>query len=185
MKEISLHLLDLIENAVAAGARTVVIRIEEDREADRLRIAVRDDGRGMDTELARRATDPFATTRTTRKVGLGLPLLSAAAEQTGGSFSLWTRPGRGTRIAAEFGLSHIDRAPLGKLAETMATAAVLHPDTTFRFSHRVGRRHYRLMLQARSEQAPTEGKRTATDAELAREVVRRVVAGRRRIGSTA
>lgn len=177
VKEISLHLLDLIENAVAAGARTVDIRIQEDLAADRLRVTVRDDGRGMPTELAKTATDPFTTTRTTRKVGLGLALLSAAAEQAGGAFSLWSRPGRGTKVRAEFQLSHIDRAPLGALAETLATAAVIHPDTDLRLSHRVGARYCRITTAGID--------RSGGPASVARQVRAKVTAGRERIGSTA
>ncbi len=177
MKEISLHILDLIENSVAAGAQRVDVVVAEDLAADRLRVVVQDDGKGMATDLARSATDPFTTTRSTRKVGMGIPLLSAAAEQAGGSFSLRSKPGRGTTISAEFQLSHIDRAPLGRIDETIATAAVLHPELDLRLRHRVGRRHYRIHTRSIDS--------SAGPASVARAIRDKVAAGRERVSSRA
>lgn len=177
MKELSLHLLDLIENSVAAGACHIDIILEEDPNADRLRLTIRDDGRGMPMELASSATDAFTTTRSARKVGMGLALLAAAAEQARGCFSLSSTPGRGTKVTVEFQLSHIDRAPLGRLDETLATAAVLHPDLDLLFRHRVGNRYYRVKTR---ETASSTGPASATSRIKAR-----VEAGRTRIGSRA
>lgn len=113
MLELSLHLLDIVYNAVEAGAGRVEVTIEEETAADRLAIEVRDDGRGMTPEVAARVLDPFVTTRTTRHVGLGLPLFAAAAERCEGGLRIESEPGRGTTVWAEFRWSHWDRAPLG------------------------------------------------------------------------
>jgi hypothetical protein len=138
MRELALHLLDLAENSVAAEAYTVTISVEEDLVADRLCLSVADDGRGMARELAARVLDPFVTQRTDRKVGLGLPLLKAAAEACQGGLRLETAPGQGTRVAADFQRSHLDRMPLGDLAGTWATLLVGHPQVHWRFEYRVG-----------------------------------------------
>jgi anti-sigma regulatory factor (Ser/Thr protein kinase) len=119
MRELSLHILDVLENALEAGATEVELGIEEDLSADRLTIAVRDNGRGMDAQTARRALDPFFTTRTTRHVGLGLPLFAAAAGRCAGGLTLESAPGQGTTVTATFRHSHLDRAPLGDLTGTL------------------------------------------------------------------
>ncbi len=138
MRELALHLLDLAENSVAAEARTVTIRIVEDLLADRLRLFLRDDGRGMEAALVARVTDPFVTSRSERKVGLGLPLLKAAAEACAGSLSLHSAPGAGTTVSADFQRSHLDRVPLGDLAGTWLTLLVAHPTIHWQFEYRVG-----------------------------------------------
>jgi hypothetical protein len=138
MKEIALHLLDLVENSVAAGAQTVAIDICEDLAADRLDVSVRDDGRGMDAETARRVVDPFFTSRTTRKVGLGIPLLKGAAEMCGGGLQVQSTPGAGTLVSVWFQHSHIDRMPLGNLPGTFLALSVAHPQVHWLFSYRRG-----------------------------------------------
>ncbi len=135
MQELSLHILDLAYNAVEAGARHVSIDVVEERAADRLTIAVSDDGRGMDEATARQVTNPFYTSRTTRRVGLGLSLLEAAAEAAGGGLRIRSAPGRGTTIEATFQLSHVDRAPLGDLPGTVLVLVVGEPDVAFRYRH--------------------------------------------------
>lgn len=119
MRELSLHVLDLLENSLEAGATQIELSIVEDLVADRLTIEVQDNGRGMAAGMARRALDPFFTTRTTRHVGLGLPLLAAAARRCDGDLVLDSEPGRGTAVRATFGHSHLDRAPLGNMAGTL------------------------------------------------------------------
>jgi anti-sigma regulatory factor (Ser/Thr protein kinase) len=119
MRELSLHILDVLENALEAGATEVGLEIDEDLRADRLTITVRDNGRGMDLQTARLALDPFFTTRTTRHVGLGLPLFAAAARRCEGDLSLASTPGRGTEVTATFRHSHLDRAPLGDVTGTL------------------------------------------------------------------
>lgn len=129
MRELSLHILDVLQNAVEAGATAVELSIREDREADRLTIRVHDNGRGMDSETARRALDPFFTTRSTRHVGLGLPLFAAAASRCEGGLSLDSAPGQGTTIVADFRRSHWDRAPLGDMPGTLLAFLLGGSDT--------------------------------------------------------
>ncbi len=135
MREIALHLLDLAENSVSAGARSVEIEVCEDLRADRLSASIADDGRGMDAETVKKVTDPFYTSRTTRKVGLGIPLLKGAAEECNGGLSITSTPGIGTRLDVHFQHSHIDRMPLGNLASTFLTLTVAHPDTHWIFRY--------------------------------------------------
>jgi hypothetical protein len=119
MRELSLHILDVLENAMEAGATRVELNIDEDVNADRLTIDVRDNGRGMDAATAGRVLDPFFTTRTTRHVGLGLPLFAAAARRCDGDLRLQSVAGQGTLVTATFRHSHIDRAPLGNLTDSL------------------------------------------------------------------
>lgn len=119
MKEIALHILDVLENSAQAGAGRIDLTVDVNRERDTLEILIRDDGCGMDEETLKRATDPFYTSRKTRKVGLGLPLFLDSAQRSGGSLELCSSPGKGTMLKVNFRLSHIDRPPLGNLAETI------------------------------------------------------------------
>jgi hypothetical protein len=137
MREISLHLLDIAENSVAAGALNIRIEVHEDIDNDILQASVEDDGRGMDAETAKSVLDPFYTTRTTRKVGLGIPLLKLAAEQSQGGLGLVSEPGTGTRVEVTFRHSHIDRMPLGDLASTFLTVLVAYPHIHWVFNYRV------------------------------------------------
>ena len=127
MREIALHLMDIAENSVAAEAKTITVEIEEDSKKDRLKLIVEDDGRGMDDDLLARVVDPFVTSRTTRKVGLGIPLLKAAAEACNGYMRITSAVGKGTRLEVEFQRSHIDRMPLGDVAGTMLELIVAWP----------------------------------------------------------
>ena len=136
MREIALHLLDIAENSVAAQARAVSITIDEDLAADRLKASICDDGHGMDPEMVARITDPFVTSRTTRKVGLGIPLLKAAAEACQGGMRIESQVGQGTRMDVEFQRSHIDRMPLGDLAGTLLTLVVAYPDLNWKLDYR-------------------------------------------------
>jgi len=128
MREISLHILDIAENGLRAGAARLQIEVEVDSTAGKLTVVVEDNGKGMPPEFLQRVTDPFVTTRRERRVGLGLPLLAAACEATGGRLDVKSWQGRGTRVQAEFGLNSIDRAPMGRLDETVADLAIGNPD---------------------------------------------------------
>ena len=134
MQELALHILDLFRNAVEAGARKVYIAVREDTASDRVEIEVRDDGRGMTPDQVRSACDPFFTTRTTRRVGMGLALLEAAARQAGGDLRIESAPGRGTRVVASFQMSHLDRAPLGDMAATLEVA-VANAEVDVEYEH--------------------------------------------------
>jgi Histidine kinase-, DNA gyrase B-, and HSP90-like ATPase len=150
MRELSLHILDVLENALEAGATEVTLEIDENLRADRLTIAVRDNGRGMDAQTARRALDPFFTTRTTRHVGLGLPLFAAAARRCEGDLSLASVPGLGTAVTATFRHSHLDRAPLGDLTATLLAFLLSERGEALHFvyRHRVNGRSFDLDTSA-------------------------------------
>ncbi len=135
MEDLSLHILDIAENSVAAGARTITLSIAEDAATDLLRIEIADDGRGMPPEVVARVTDPFYTTRTSRGIGLGLPLLREAAELTGGGLSVASIPGTGTTVRATFRLSHVDRQPLGDVAGTIIAILANAAGVDIRYRH--------------------------------------------------
>ena len=137
MRELALHLLDIAQNSVAAGATRIEIGVDEDIRRDLLRMCVKDDGRGMDEAMVARVVDPFVTSRATRKVGLGIPLLKAAAESCNGYLRISSAPGRGTTIEAAFQHSHIDRMPLGDVPGTLYTLIVGWPDIRWILRYRV------------------------------------------------
>ena len=136
MKELSLHILDIVQNSVKAGAEQIEITIEESRKKNRMAIEIIDNGCGMSPEFLKRVTDPFTTTRTTRKVGLGIPLFQLAAQQAGGDFAIWSEPGTGTKVTAVFQKDHIDRAPMGDIAGTMVNLIQTSPQIRFLYHHR-------------------------------------------------
>lgn len=131
MQELSMNVLDVAENSVAAGATLVAITLSIDTAAKRMTLTITDNGKGMPPEMAARVTDPFCTTRKTRKVGLGLPLLKMAAEMTGGALSIESTVGKGTCVTAWFTLGHIDLAPLGDMSATVAGLIQCSPDIDF------------------------------------------------------
>lgn len=140
MKELSLNILDITENSLKAGATLTEISLIQ--EGNTLTLSITDNGSGMPEEIVRGVTDPFYTTRTTRKVGLGLPLLKLAAEQTGGSISIESRhidthpDDHGTCVTALFYTDHIDFTPLGDIVATLTTLIQGHPDSDFLFCHK-------------------------------------------------
>ncbi len=142
MRELSLHILDCLENSIEAGATRSALTIEEDSTLDCLTISVEDNGRGMSAELVARVLDPFVTTRKTRHVGLGLPLLAAAAERAGGRVTVQSMPAKGTVVKASFGLRHLDRAPLGDLPATLMAVLLAQPPVELAYRHRVDGREF-------------------------------------------
>lgn len=134
MQELSMNVLDVAENSVAAGATLVAITLSIDTAAKRMTLTITDNGKGMPPEMAARVTDPFCTTRKTRKVGLGLPLLKMTAQATGGEMSIASKPGEGTTVRVTFGLSHIDRPPMGDVPGVLYTLVLMNPTTDFRFA---------------------------------------------------
>jgi K+-sensing histidine kinase KdpD len=135
VEDLSLHILDIAENAVEAGATRIEIAVSEDSLRDLLVIAVSDNGRGMDPATLRRVLDPFLTTRTTRRVGLGLPLLRESARSANGDLTIHSTPHRGTTVTASFQLSHIDRRPLGDIAQTITTLVAARPQMELLYRH--------------------------------------------------
>ena len=135
MKELSLHILDIVQNSLSAEAKCIHISILYDLSRDLVEIIIKDDGRGMTPELLAKVADPFVTTRTTREIGMGIPLLKMAAEQTGGAFNIDSTLGQGTELKATFVRSNIDTPPLGDMAETIVTLVQGAPDVEFIYSH--------------------------------------------------
>jgi hypothetical protein len=133
MQDISLHLLDIIENSVRAGAKGVRIRIISDTQENVLRFIIEDDGCGMDSETLAMAQNPFFTSKEERvkKVGLGIPLFKQNAELCNGNFIMTSEPGLGTLLKVDFQRNHIDRLPLGNLTDTLLGAVVGHPEVDF------------------------------------------------------
>ena len=142
MREISLHILDIAENSVNAGASKIRIDIVENLNKDQLTIHIQDDGKGMDADMVRKITDPFVTSRTTRNVGLGIPFLKAAAEACQGGFEIESQPGKGTKIGVNFQHSHIDRMPLGDIKNTFLNLVIGYPGTHWIFSYQVNGNKY-------------------------------------------
>lgn len=136
MRELSLHLLDIAENSISAKAKDIRIEVIEDLQIDLLQLSVQDNGCGMSPEMAARVIDPFVTTRTTRKVGLGIPLLKEAAEMCNGSLALTSEVGVGTKIVVKFQHSHIDRMPLGDLTTTLLHLLVANPSVHWTYYYR-------------------------------------------------
>lgn len=137
MEDIASHIMDIVMNSVTAKAKNISVTIDKDPDANTLVLAISDDGVGMDRETAQKVQDPFFSTKTGRKVGLGIPLLKGTAETTGGSFALQSERGMGTLIRAVFDAGHPDLPPLGNLKDTFLVLIVSHPDVDFTFRYRV------------------------------------------------
>lgn len=139
MRELSLHILDLVENSIRAQATRVVVRVEADAARDLLRIVVEDDGTGL-AVAPDDAADPFFTTKRGKRTGLGLSLFRAAAEQAGGRMTIGRAAAGGVIVTAEMRLAHVDRNPVGDLAGTFAALVLTAPEIDFRFQLRLGDR---------------------------------------------
>ena len=126
MQDLSLHILDIVENSIEAGATKVKITVEEDVRQNRLIVKIKDNGKGMDKKTLDKALDPFYTTKKTGRIGLGLSMLAQAAKEAEGDFNVKSKRGRGTTITAQFVYDHIDRKPLGDIAETLIALIASH-----------------------------------------------------------
>jgi anti-sigma regulatory factor (Ser/Thr protein kinase) len=144
MRDLSLHILDIAENSIRAQARNVEIKIEDDGEKDLLTLEIIDNGKGMDQETMKMVLDPFFTTKTTRRFGLGLPLLAESARMANGEFSVTSEPGEGTRVRATFQASHMDTKPLGDIPDTVVTLIMGHPEVDVLYRHSVDGSEYCL-----------------------------------------
>ena len=140
----SLHILDVAENSIKAQAHKIEIKIDENHDQDIFCLEINDDGIGMDTEMAEQALDPFFSTKTTRRIGLGLPLLAEAARAANGHFTLESEPGKGTKVKATFQASHIDMKPLGDMALTLVTLIMGHPEVDILYWHKRNHELYSL-----------------------------------------
>lgn len=154
MKEISLHILDIVQNSIHAEASQVQIDINELVHNDKLILSVTDNGYGMDEEKLKNVLDPFFTTKN-KKTGLGIPLLRQHAEQTGGGLIIESEPGRGTKIEAVFGLAHLDRQPMGNISETMTSLIRMNSGIRFIYTHRVDDKNF--VLDTREIEKELEG----------------------------
>lgn len=140
MKELALHILDIVQNSIQAEANRIHIQIEEDTQKDLLKITISDNGKGMDQAFLKRVTDPFTTTRTTRRVGLGLPLMKQAAVECNGNLAIESGPETGTTVSIWFQHSHIDRAPLGNMADTIAAVLMNGDHFDLKYQHWVNQK---------------------------------------------
>ena len=137
MQELSMNILDVAQNSVSAGASRIAINVSINNDEDLLVITIEDNGKGMSQEVLEKVTDPFFTTRTTRDVGLGVPFFKMAAEMADGEFEINSKDGQGTTVKASFVYSHIDRAPMGELAETMGQFICLNEEIEISFTYTV------------------------------------------------
>lgn len=137
MKDLSLHVLDIVQNSLAANAKLIEIFIDENEKRDIIEITIKDDGKGMSKEFVESVTDPYTTTRTTRKVGLGIPLLKQNAERTGGYLTINSQLGQGTTLVAMFKPSNIDCPVLGDIAGVIALTVSGNPLVDFIYNHKI------------------------------------------------
>lgn len=152
MRELSLSVLDIAQNSISAGADLTKISVITDTAADRLTVTIEDNGCGMTPEQVRNVTDPFFTTRTTRRVGMGVPLFKLAAEQTGGSLSISSEVGKGTVTSACFVPSHVDMTPVGDMNSTIAVLIRLNPTIDFIYEYGIDGRSFTLDTRELREQ---------------------------------
>lgn len=134
MRDVSLHILDIVENSITAKANLIIISVHVDATADLLIIRIEDNGCGMSDKMVEIVKDPFTTSRTTRKVGLGIGLFAASCENTGGKLYIDSKIGKGTKLMAEYVYSHIDRPPLGDIAQTVYALTISNPHIDFVFT---------------------------------------------------
>jgi len=142
MKELSMHILDIMQNSIHADSTLVEVEIREEIKKNILKICVKDDGRGMDAETLSKVTNPFYTSRTTRKVGLGIPMIKSAAENCDGEFEMKSEIGKGTILEASFRYDHIDRAPLGNIVDSIVTAVISDIKIDFIYRHWIDEKEF-------------------------------------------
>ncbi len=144
MEDLSLHILDIVENSIAAKSDKIEIIITEDIKKDVLSVEIIDNGIGMDKETVKKALDPFYTSKQVRRFGFGLPLLSEAAKAANGQLSIESEKGEGTRIRADFQHSHIDRKPMGDMAQTIITLVIGNPEVNLIYIHKKNGHEHRF-----------------------------------------
>ena len=142
MRELSLNILDIAQNSISAGASLITIEVSENTADNTLNIGIYDNGKGMSEEQVKSVIDPFFTTRTTRKVGMGIPLYKMAAEQTGGSLEIESELGVGTKVRAHFKTDSVDFTPLGDVASTIQMLITMNTDRDFIYKHSVNEKEF-------------------------------------------
>lgn len=165
MKEIALHILDIAQNSIRAEADEISIRLSESVADDILSIEITDNGKGMDPESCRQASDPYFTSRKTRKVGMGLPLLKMNATLAGGQMTIVSEPGFGTSVRASFRYSHVDRPPLGDVSGTIALLILANPDINVIYTHSCEGSDWTISTRQITEEL---GKDAVTDLSIVR-----------------
>lgn len=144
MRELSLHILDIVQNSISANSMTIIIEIEENHDRDQLIIKITDDGKGMTAEQLKQATDPFFTTRTSRDLGFGIPLFNETVSMAGGHLTVESELGKGTRVTAKMQWGHINRPPIGDMVETMMCILMSNPIVHILYMHRIDQNSYRF-----------------------------------------
>lgn len=147
MKELSLHILDIVQNSISAKATLIEIEVNEQPKNDTLTITIADNGKGMTAEQLQKVTDPYFTSRTSRKVGLGIPLLKQNTEQSGGRLTITSALNVGTTVVARFGYNHIDRPALGDMANAISLLVMSNPSIDFVYTHVIDKELYRFDTQ--------------------------------------
>lgn len=170
LRDLSLHILDLIENSTRAGSSRVVVSIALDVDENRLKIVVDDNGPGL-AVAAEVVLDPFYTTKGGKRTGLGLPLFRGAAQQAGGDLTLSESPLGGLRVTAIFALRHIDLAPMGDLAATISTVVCTHPNVAFECHLAVAGKSFSLRTDELREALPEESRNDISVAQIASEAI--------------
>jgi hypothetical protein len=173
MEDLSLHILDIAENSVAAQASRIEIRLVEDKKLDVLSIELIDNGVGMDEDTRKKALDPFFTSKKVRRFGLGLSLLSESAREANGHLTIRSKEGKGTRVKAVFQHSHIDRRPLGNIGQTLLTLIIGNPDVDFLYVHKKDRQRYRFDTRQIRSQLQDQPINSLEGMRMIREELRR------------
>jgi signal transduction histidine kinase len=176
VRELALHILDLIENSIRAEASVIEISLTADPEADVLRIVVEDNGTGLKVP-ATAALDPFYTTKSGKRMGLGLSLFRAAAERAGGKLTLGESDLGGASVAADMILTHIDRSPLGDMAGSLSSVVCTNPEIDFRFHVRIADREWSLRVFDLAEKLGAQGGGSLAVARKVMEMIRAELAG--------
>ena len=171
MREIALHILDLLENSIRAQATKIVVGVTVDPDSDRLEVSVEDNGTGLKTPVEQVAS-PFYTTKEGKRTGLGLSLLRAAAEQADGELTLGESDLGGTRVWVEMGLSHVDRTPLGDLAGTLSAMVLTNPDVDFQLRLVIGGRVCRIHAEALAVESKRQGRGAIAMAQRVAEMIK-------------
>ncbi len=144
MRDMAMHIMDIAQNSIYANATAITIEVIENKDDDSYVVIVDDNGGGMSREMVSKVTDPYVTTRTTRKTGLGIPLLKLNAERTGGNFHIHSEEGKGTNVKAEFVFTHPDRLPAGDIAGIIVLLIAANPGIEFKYQHVTNKGKYAL-----------------------------------------